>query len=316
MPRNYSMIQGYMDFIGGQWFPGLPLAGGKIFSDYLIQTPYPFYRGFPQLKGRGIISGMRNIGRKILSKLSNVEGLTDLFAGERHLPMANFLGPGTKIEKRVARGDVGVSAADKAAKIHDLDYSKIAKMMKDDENYDFAKDVREADKKFLSSLEKGKKTDKSRLNKVHTKMAKAGIKLKLLGEDLGVLSRKKYIGSGLFSKIWKKLKDLFKTKFEDILKNEELRKFAMKYAKDWFQKKMKEYVAKKAKTNVESINIGHGIIDHIKKLIIDKVMKEVVKTQGGAKKAKKTKKAKKSKKTKKSSRTKRSNPVRSLISSI
>lgn len=41
---------------------------------------------------------------------------------ELHVPGYNYLGPGTKYEKRVARGDVGINPLDEAAKEHDLAY--------------------------------------------------------------------------------------------------------------------------------------------------------------------------------------------------
>lgn len=43
---------------------------------------------------------------------------------EAHLPGYNFLGPGTKLRKRLARGDKGINKLDEAAKRHDIAYSK------------------------------------------------------------------------------------------------------------------------------------------------------------------------------------------------
>lgn len=46
---------------------------------------------------------------------------------ELHLPGGYaFCGVGTKLEKRLARGDVGINGLDKACKIHDIEYSKFS----------------------------------------------------------------------------------------------------------------------------------------------------------------------------------------------
>ena len=59
------------------------------------------------------------------------------FPGERHAielqgkykgSTYNWVGPGTKVQKRLARGDPGINEADNAAKIHDIAYARIARM--------------------------------------------------------------------------------------------------------------------------------------------------------------------------------------------
>ena len=42
---------------------------------------------------------------------------------ELHLPKYNFCGPGTRLEKRLARGDSGINPLDAACKNHDIAYS-------------------------------------------------------------------------------------------------------------------------------------------------------------------------------------------------
>lgn len=44
---------------------------------------------------------------------------------ELHLPGFQFCGPGTKLEKRLARGDVGINPLDRACKEHDIIYSVV-----------------------------------------------------------------------------------------------------------------------------------------------------------------------------------------------
>jgi hypothetical protein len=41
---------------------------------------------------------------------------------ELHVPGYQYLGPGTKLQKRIKRGDVGINDLDKAAKEHDIFY--------------------------------------------------------------------------------------------------------------------------------------------------------------------------------------------------
>ena len=43
---------------------------------------------------------------------------------ELHIPGYRFCGPGTKLKKRLARGDVGVNKLDEACREHDIAYSK------------------------------------------------------------------------------------------------------------------------------------------------------------------------------------------------
>lgn len=43
---------------------------------------------------------------------------------ELHIPGYQYCGPGTKLEKRLARGDLGINPLDAACKVHDIAYSK------------------------------------------------------------------------------------------------------------------------------------------------------------------------------------------------
>lgn len=43
---------------------------------------------------------------------------------ELHIPGYNFCGPGTKLEKRLARGDKGVNLLDESCRNHDIAYSQ------------------------------------------------------------------------------------------------------------------------------------------------------------------------------------------------
>lgn len=43
---------------------------------------------------------------------------------ELHIPGYNYCGPGTKLQKRLLRGDVGVNKLDEACRLHDIAYTK------------------------------------------------------------------------------------------------------------------------------------------------------------------------------------------------
>ena len=61
---------------------------------------------------------------------SIINKAVDLLPFEAHLPGYNYCGPGTKLAKRLARGDKGIKGLDEACKLHDVAYSKY----KDNEN--------------------------------------------------------------------------------------------------------------------------------------------------------------------------------------
>ena len=62
---------------------------------------------------------------------------------EFHWPGYQYMGPGTKLKKRLARGDPGINRLDRLAKQHDIDYSK-AKNLQDKWKAD-AKMIQEID---------------------------------------------------------------------------------------------------------------------------------------------------------------------------
>lgn len=64
--------------------------------------------------GRTLKRGAGNLLNRVIDKLPF----------EAHLPGLNFCGPGTKLEKRLARGDKGVNQLDEACKLHDISYAQ------------------------------------------------------------------------------------------------------------------------------------------------------------------------------------------------
>lgn len=57
-------------------------------------------------------------GRGLLNKIINKLPV------ELHIPGYQFCGPGTKLAKRIARGDHGINPLDTACKEHDIAYEK------------------------------------------------------------------------------------------------------------------------------------------------------------------------------------------------
>lgn len=120
------------------------------------------------------------------------------FAGEQHailqLPngkngVANYMGPGTNVIKRLERGDPGRTKSDMVAKRHDIDYM-IAQNART--KADQLQQVRAADNRMINSLKKiqANKGDAGR----NIQMGMRLIQAKKLGEDLGKLDKSEYAG--------------------------------------------------------------------------------------------------------------------------
>jgi hypothetical protein len=68
--------------------------------------------------------------KKLVSRKKNIKGggivntLINKLPLELHLPGYNYCGPGTKLDKRLARGDKGINQLDEACREHDIAYSK------------------------------------------------------------------------------------------------------------------------------------------------------------------------------------------------
>ena len=87
---------------------------------------------------------------------------------EFHWPGYQYMGPGTKLKKRLARGDPGINRLDKIAKQHDIDYARAKNLQ----------DKWKADTKMIAAINKlpGKKTLTERIVR---KIMKAKKRLKL-----------------------------------------------------------------------------------------------------------------------------------------
>jgi len=128
------------------------------------------------------------------------------FKGERHAigvdrgifgTRYSFAGPGTQINKRLARGDRGVrlsggefSKIDQAARVHDIGYQKIADKFKRTKGEFDPKAVRKSDEKFLRGVRQADK--EPNLRRVVLGLFAA----KMKAEDLGLISPKKFALAG------------------------------------------------------------------------------------------------------------------------
>jgi len=117
---------------------------------------------------------------------------------ENHMLFCNFMGPGTQIDKRIARGDKGTTASDEAAKTHDIAYRDLSKDIREGKAnpIEVARRVRRADNKLISDIAKGRETDKSLLNAVHSIAGTSGMNIKKIAENVGVLSPGAFVGKG------------------------------------------------------------------------------------------------------------------------
>ena len=91
----------------------------------------------------GFLMGVGSLGLDIQKRL----GKTGI---EFHWPGYQYMGPGTKLEKRLKQGDPRVNRLDRIAKQHDIDHSKAKNLQ----------DKWKADAKMIESINKlpGKKT--------------------------------------------------------------------------------------------------------------------------------------------------------------
>lgn len=82
----------------------------------------------PQKIGRGLTSSLLSAASNVLSKIpigNVINTAIDALPIELHLPGGyQYCGPGTKLEKRLLRGDEGINKLDQACKAHDIAYSK------------------------------------------------------------------------------------------------------------------------------------------------------------------------------------------------
>jgi hypothetical protein len=132
---------------------------------------------------RGIVEPIKDIKKQLGLSLNESPEYKPGFAGEHHLLLmtnqgptrANYCGPGTVLQKRLERGDIGVDVGrglDDACKKHDIGYMNAVN----------AKDVRRADNILIKDV------NKSNADPVSKAAFKAAFGAKKVAEDIGILS--------------------------------------------------------------------------------------------------------------------------------
>ena len=137
----------------------------------------------PQRRKSRRTKGSSMIGRGIYDKTVNYLTGSDLKHNEKHpilytkdgFKPGTYLGPGTDLSDKIREGVAPITASDKTAQAHDLRYSLA-------ENAD---DIRKADKRMLSVLDRVQKNEDDYLFNIY--QGKIGIRGKMFLENyLGV----------------------------------------------------------------------------------------------------------------------------------
>ncbi|XP_075157398.1 uncharacterized protein LOC142230644 [Haematobia irritans] len=128
-----------------------------------------------------------------------VNNLINALPIELHLPGYQFCGPGTKLDKRLKRGDKGINALDAACKIHDIAYSRSSDIEK----------RHKADKELLErAWERVKANESYWGEKLNAYLVSNAMKAKL---KIGMgMRKKKACGRTIFNSTIKKANTLLK----------------------------------------------------------------------------------------------------------
>jgi len=164
--------------------------------------------------GEGCISLRTSSNKATGSGIVNT--LINKLPFELHLPGYQFCGPGTKLQKRLSRGDSGINALDVACKTHDIAYAK-SKKVSDRHKADYNLE-QEAWKQVTSKESKfGEKTAAWLVTNAMKIKRKMGMGCKAtLSKRKKIVKRKKKkqitVGAGFFTHIQKTLKKHRKSK--------------------------------------------------------------------------------------------------------
>lgn len=126
-----------------------------------------------------------------------INKLIDKLPVELHIPGYNYCGPGTKLSKRIARGDTGVNPLDEFCKEHDIAYSR-------------SKDISNRHQADKVLAEKAYQRLKAGDSSVGEKIAALGI--------TGIMKAKTKLGMGMRRKKQKRGRGLRKISFDNAVK--------------------------------------------------------------------------------------------------
>ena len=191
--------------VGGKVGSTQPVQTGLPMTE-LPQTPVYFGDGFVKDAFTGLV---KKINNTIDKTIPPVEGDIPLESGEFHAKKIvrkdgkikrqnyNWAGPGTQVEKRLARGDPPIDGIDAAARQHDIDYTlNFQRKMKEGKKVSKA-EVQKADADFVARTQKSKKD-----NPIFATAIKPLFATKRVAENTGVLSHTSFFdpnttGSGM-----------------------------------------------------------------------------------------------------------------------
>lgn len=151
-------------------------------------------RAIGEMRGDGIFTSLIN---KLPSSDDNAR---PMFSGEKHmvlkLPngksgMANYMGPGTQVIKRLERGDTGRTPADMVAKRHDIDFTLAQQAPNKTVQIQLA---RAADNRMIKSLKDIQKGAHGGDAFINVQAGLRGIEAKIALENKGLLNPSKFAG--------------------------------------------------------------------------------------------------------------------------
>lgn len=150
--------------------------------------------------GGGVVKkSLKKVGANLIDRI------IDKLPFEAHIPKYQYCGPGTKLEKRLARGDPGINPLDSACKVHDIAYSK-----------------------HKESSERGKADEmlqKEAVKRIFAKDASLGERAAALGVAAAMKAKRTLSGNGLSNKNIKKNKQQHlqeRISFPSLIKNAKL----------------------------------------------------------------------------------------------
>jgi hypothetical protein len=122
-----------------------------------------------------VFQGVSNAQRFVEKNMrGNKNPIRYLQAGEIHVPLHNFTGPGTKVDQAAVRNHEPYNEIDACSKVHDLEFNRLFKMPLGRER---SEGIRKADREALECYARHKNADGYRL-------AAGGINAKIALEDL------------------------------------------------------------------------------------------------------------------------------------
>jgi len=140
-----------------------------------------------------------SIGKKAINMLpSSDDTARQGYAGEKHAILqlengrygvANYMGPGTEVIKRLERNDPPRTKSDRVAMRHDIDYALAQNASSREEQ---VKLIRQADNTMVNSLNRISKEKGDRKKNIF--QGRRGIQAKMMAEDSGVMNKGSYSG--------------------------------------------------------------------------------------------------------------------------